>query len=61
MGLVLTPSGADFYIANDKRNPAQLWEYRYPTGGNPINKIHVVPQDHPLIVEVSGLAIGSGQ
>jgi DNA-binding beta-propeller fold protein YncE len=57
-GLVLTPSGADFYIANNKLNPAQLWEYPYPTGRNAINKIHVVPQGHPPIVEVSGLAIG---
>jgi DNA-binding beta-propeller fold protein YncE len=57
-GLVLTPVGADFYIANDKRNPAQLWEYPYPTGGRPIDKIHVVPQGRPPIVEVSGLAIG---
>jgi DNA-binding beta-propeller fold protein YncE len=57
-GLVLTPSGDDFYVANDKLNPAQLWEYRYPSGGSPINKIHVVPQGHPPIVEVSGLAIG---
>jgi DNA-binding beta-propeller fold protein YncE len=57
-GLALTPSGADFYIANDKLNPAQLWEYRYPTGGSPINKIQVMPQGHPPIVEVSQLAIG---
>jgi len=57
-GLVLTPSGADFYIANNKLNPAQLWEYRYPSGGSPINEIHVVPQGHPAVVEVSGLAIG---
>lgn len=58
-GLVLTPSGAEFYIANDRLNPAQLWEYHYPAGGTPINKIHVVPQGHPPIVEVSGLAIGT--
>jgi hypothetical protein len=57
-GLVLTPSGTDFYIADDKLNPAQLWEYRYPNGGSPINMIHVVPQDHPQVVEVSALAIG---
>jgi DNA-binding beta-propeller fold protein YncE len=57
-GLALTPSGTDFYIANDKLKPAQLWEYHYPDGGKPINKIHVVPQGHPPIVEVSGLAIG---
>jgi DNA-binding beta-propeller fold protein YncE len=57
-GLVLTPTRADFYLANDKLNPAQLWEYRYPAGGNPINKIDVIPQGHPRVVEVSGLAIG---
>lgn len=57
-GLALTPSGADFYVANDKLNPAQLWEYPYPTGGHPLNKIHVMSQGHPPIVEVSGLAIG---
>ncbi|MFZ0031855.1 MAG: hypothetical protein WAK84_08280 [Candidatus Cybelea sp.] len=56
-GLALTPTGADFYIANNKLNPAQLWEYRYPTGGDAINKIDVVPQGHPRVVEVSGLAI----
>jgi DNA-binding beta-propeller fold protein YncE len=57
-GLALTPSGTDFYIANNNLNPAQLWEYPYPNGGSPINKIHVVPQGHPPLVEVSGLAIG---
>lgn len=57
-GLVLTPSGSDFYVANDKLNPAQLWEYHYPSGGSRINAIHVVPQGHPPVVEVSGLAIG---
>jgi DNA-binding beta-propeller fold protein YncE len=56
--LALTPSGDDFYVANDRLNPAQLWEYLYPSGGTPVNKIHVVPQGHPPIVEVSGLAIG---
>jgi DNA-binding beta-propeller fold protein YncE len=56
--LALTPSGDDFYVANDRLNPAQLWEYLYPSGGTPVNKVHVVPQGHPPIVEVSGLAIG---
>ncbi len=56
--LVLTPSRSDFYVANDRLNPAQLWEYKYPSGGVPVNKIRVVPQGHPPIVEVSGLAIG---
>lgn len=55
--LALTPRGATFYVANDSLNPSELWEYRFPRGGRPINKIDVVPQGHPRVVEVAAIAI----
>ena len=59
--LALMPNGTDFYIGNDALNPAQLWEYLYPGGGRPINKIQIVQHDHAPIVEAGALAIAPPQ